>query len=120
MKLILYNSSIPIVFSSCDDVLKQMDYHIRHSDFKRGIISAFKGEKFSSLSSVIDLQFTAEKFSVGIAVISSTMSNIFGNIYYDPVSEQQFIENLFFKLEAKEIGNPFKMPEKNFVEAIAS
>jgi len=120
MKLILYNYSMPIVFSYCDDVLKKMNYQIRHSDFKRGIISAFKGEKFSSLSSMLDIQLKSEKFSVRVAIISSTMSNIFGNIYDDPISEQEFIEKLFDKLEAREIGKPFQLPQEDFVEAIAS
>lgn len=120
MKLQLYNYSMPIVFSTCDDVLKKMNYRVQHADFKRGIISALKGERYASLSSLLDLKFTAEKFSVGVTIISSTMSNVLGNIYYDPLSEQLFIETLFDKLEAREIGKPFQLPVENFVEAIAS
>ena len=119
MKIHLYNYSMPIVFSYCDDVLRQMNYHIQHIDFKRGIISGVKRETLSSLSSLLDLKFTSEKFSVSIAVISSTMSNIFGNIYCDPVSEQEFIEHLFEKLEAREIRIPFQPVEENYIEAMA-
>ena len=120
MKIHLYNYSIPIVFSYCNEVLKKMNYRIQHADFNRGIISAVRGEKFSTLSSLLDVKFNPEKFSVGISIISSTMSNVFGNIYYDPVSEHEFIESLFDKLEAREIGSPFKSPEENYIEAIAS
>jgi hypothetical protein len=119
MKIHLYNYSMPIVFSYCDDVLRKMNYNIQHVDFKRGIISALKGEKISSLSSLLDLKFSSEKFSVSIAVISSTMSNIFGNIYHDPVNEQEFIERLFENLEAREINFPFRQAEENYIEAMA-
>ncbi len=119
MKIHLYNYSMPIVFSYCDDVLRKMNYSIQHTDFKRGIISASKGEMLSSLSSLLDLKFFPEKFSVSIAVISSTMSNIFGNIYSDPVNEQEFIEQLFEKLEAREINFPFQPVEENYIEAMA-
>jgi hypothetical protein len=120
MKIHLYNYSLPIVFSYCDDVLKKMNYRIHYADYKRGMISAVKGEGLSSLSSLLDLKFSNDKFSVGIAVISSTMSNIFGNIYEDPVSEQEFIETLFAKLEARKIGIPFQHSEENLIEALAS
>ncbi len=119
MKIHLYNYSMPIVFSYCDNVLRKMNYHVQHADFKRGIISAVKGETFSSLSSLLDLNFSSEKFSVSIAVISSTMSNIFGNIYHDPVNEQEFIEHLFEKLEAREISTPFQSAEENYIVAMA-
>ena|SRR5436190_7536323 len=119
MKIYLYNYSMPIVFSYCDEALRKMNYHIQHADFKRGIISAVKREIPGSLSSLLDLKFSSEKFSVSIAVISSTMSNIFGNIYYDPVSEQEFIERLFENLEAREIRIPFQPAAENYIEAMA-
>jgi hypothetical protein len=119
MKIHLYNYSMPIVFSYCDDVLRKMNYHIQHTDFKREIISAVRREPVASLSSLLDLKFSTEKFSVSIAVISSTMSNVFGNIYYDPVNEQEFIERLFEKLEAREIRIPFQPAAKNYIEAMA-
>ncbi len=120
MKIHLYNYSLPIVFSYCDDVLKKMNYRIHYTDYKRGMISAMKGEGLSSLSSLLDLKFTNDKFSVGITVISSTLSNIFGNIYEDQESEQVFIENLFEKLEAKKIGIQFQRSKENLIEALAS
>jgi hypothetical protein len=119
MKILLYNYSFPIVFSFCENVLRKMNYKVHYADFKSGTISATKGEGVSSLSSLLDLKFSNEKFSVGLAIFSSTMSNIFGNIYEDPVSEQQFIENLFEILDARQIGNPFQLPEENFIEALA-
>jgi len=118
MKIHLYNYSMPIVFSYCDDVLRSMNYHIQHSDFKRGIISAVKGEAIRS-SSLLDLKLSPEKFAVKIAVISSTLSNAFGNIYYDPVNEQEFIEKLFERLEAREIRIPSIAAVENYVEAMA-
>ncbi len=120
MKIHLYNYSLPIVFSFCDKVLEKMDYQVNYADFKRGMISASKGQGLSSLSSLIDLKFSCDKFSVGIAIISSSMSNIFGNMYNDPVSEQEFIENLFRQLEAKEIINPLRAPGERLIEALAS
>ncbi len=120
MKIHLYNYSLPIVFSYFEEVLKKMNYTVQHSDFRNGIISAGKGEGISSLSSLLDLKFFNEKFSVGILIISSSLSNIFGTIFYDPSGEQQFIENLFTKLEAREIMNPLRLPEENYIEAIAS
>src|SRR5450432_3598410 len=99
MKIHLYNYSFPIVFSYCDTVLKKMNYRVHYADFKRGMISATKGEGLSSLSSLLDLKFSNDKFYVGLTIISSTMSNIFGNIYEDPASETEFIESLFESLE---------------------
>jgi len=119
MKLNLYNYSFPIVFSYCEEVLKKMKYNIHHSDFVKGTISSSHGEGISSLSSLIDLKFYNEKFSVGISIISSSMSNIFGNIYYDPSGEQEFIESLFEKLEAREINNPLRVPKVDYIDAIA-
>ena len=119
MKIHLYNYNLPIVFSYCEDVLEKMNCKIRHSDYSRGIISAAKDENVQSVSSLLDLKFSAGKFSVSIAIISSTLSNIFGYIYHDPVSEQNFIENVFVHLEAKEIIHPFKHQVDNYVEAIA-
>ena len=120
MKIHLYNYSLPIVFSYCDNVLKQMNYRVHNTDFKRGMISGAKGEGLSSLSSLLDLKFTTEKFSVCITVISGTLSNIFGNIYDDPASENEFIETLFSKLEARKISFPFRESEENLIEALAS
>ena len=119
MKLQLYNYSLPIVFSYCEKVLKKMAYEIHHVDFKSGLISASKGEGVRSLSSLLDLRFSSEKFSVGIVVISSSMSNIFGNIYSNPEGEKEFVENLFEQLEARKISIPFLTPEENLVEAMA-
>ncbi|MCX6292602.1 MAG: hypothetical protein NT126_12705 [Bacteroidetes bacterium] len=120
MKINLYNYNLPIVFSYCESVLKKMNYRVQYADFKTGIISASKGEGLSTLSSLMDLKFSADNYSVCIAVFSSTMSNIFGNIYSDPVSEHQFAENLFETLEAKKIGIPFQLSEENYIEALAS
>jgi hypothetical protein len=119
MKIYLYNYSMPIVFSYCDDALRKMNYKIQHADYKRGIISAVKRETSSSLSALLDLKFSLEKYTVSIAVISSTLSAAPGTIYFDPVNENVFIENLFEGLEAREIRMPFTIPEENCIEAMA-
>ena len=100
--------------------IKKMNFEFRYSDYEMGLISVYKNENCSSLSSLLDLKITAEKFSISINVVSGTMSNIFGNIYNDPASENEFIETLFNFLEAKKIGIPFMLPENQLIEAIAS
>ena len=120
MKIHLSNYSLPIVFSYCDDVLKQMNYRVHYTDFKRGMISGVKSDGLSSLSSLLALKFSNEKFSVCITVISGTLSNIFGNIYDDPTSEQEFIETLFGKLEARRIVLPFQRSEEKMIDVLAS
>jgi len=120
MKLKLYNYSLPIVFSYCEEVLKEMSYDVHHIDYKNGLISASRPEGILSHSSLLDLKFSREKFAVGIIIISSSMSAIFGSIYENPEGEKEFIESLFEKLEAREIGTPFVSAGDDPLEAMAS
>jgi len=96
-----------------------MNYQIRHIDYRRGIISAFKGEN-PGTSALLDLKFTSEHDAVEIAIISSTLSKIFGTIYHNPESEQRFIDTLFDMLEARQIFHPTHAFNPELVEAIAS